>query len=104
MDLVSFQHSHDRTANGAIIRSTGSGSLRIPMSTKHINFPSYTFPNSILTKNLFGLADLTMNGCTIELIDTGISIFDKTKTLTWFASKEPTCRVWNLDLAIFQQI
>ena len=103
-DLVPFQHFHVKTANGAIMSSTGRGTLRIPTSTGHIDFPSYTFPNSILTKNLFGLADLTMNGCTIELTNTGISIFDKTKTLIWFTPKEPSSRVWNLDLATFQQV
>ena len=44
-----------------------------------------------------------MNGCIIVLTNTGISIFDKTKKLNWFTTKEPTSRVWNLDLAIFQQ-
>ena len=49
------------------------------------------------------MADLTMNGCTIELTNTGNSIFDKTKTLIWFTPKAPFSRVWNLDLASFQQ-
>ena len=102
-DLVPFQHFHVKTANGAIMSSTGRGTLCIPTGTGHIDFPSYTFPNSILTKNLFGLVDLAINGCTIELTNTGISNFDKTKTLIWFTPKESSSRVWNLDLAIFQQ-
>ena len=57
--------------------STGRGTLRIPMSIGYIDFPSYTFQNLVLTKNLFDMADLTMNGCTIELTNTGISILIK---------------------------
>ena len=86
-----------------MMSSTGRGTLRIPTSTGYIEFPSYTIPKSIPTKNLFGLADLTMNGCIIELTNTGTSIFDKTKTLIWFTPKEPSSIVWNLDLSIFQQ-
>ena len=103
-DLVSFHHYHVRTANGANMSSTGRKTFRIPKSTGHIDFPSYTLPNSILTKTLIGLADLTVNGCTIEFTNTGISIFDNTKSLIWFTPKEPSSRVWNLDLAIFQQV
>jgi len=77
-DLDPFQPFHVKSANGAIMSSTDRGTLRILTSTGHVHFPSYMFPNSILTKNLFGLADLPIGGCTIELTNTGISIFDKT--------------------------
>jgi len=89
------------TSNSNRIRSPTQSSTQIYFG--HIEFPSYTFPNSILNKNLFGLADLTMNGCIIELTNTGISIFDKTKTLIYFTPKESSSGVWNLDLASFQQ-
>jgi len=61
--------------------STGTETLRISTSTGHIDFPSYTIQKSVLTKNLFGMTDLTMNGYTIEFTNMGISTFDKTMTL-----------------------
>ena len=87
----------------SIMSSTSRGTLRISTSTGYIEFLSYMVGNSVLTKNLFGLADLRMNGCTIVLTNTGISIFDKTKTLIWFTPKKRSSRVWDLDLATFQQ-
>jgi hypothetical protein len=84
--------------------STGNGTLRIPTSYGYIDFPSYTLSNSILTKILFSLVDLSINGYTIELTNIGISIFDNNKTLIWFTLIKHTSCFWNLDLAIFQQI
>jgi len=100
-NLILCQQFHVKTANGAIMSSTGKGMLCIQTSSEYIEFPSYIFPNSIM-KSLFGLADLTINGCTIELTNTGISIFDNTKTLICFTPEHPTSRVCNLDRAIFQ--
>ena len=81
--------------------SSGRGTLRLPTSTGYVEFPSYTFPNNILTKNLFGFADLTMNGCTVKLTNTACSIYDDTNNLIWYTPKDPNSREWKLDLATF---
>ena len=47
-----YTNFHVRTANGSIMSLTGRGTLRVPTSTGYVEFPSYTFPNSVLAKKI----------------------------------------------------
>jgi hypothetical protein len=82
-----------RLPNGAIITSTGTGTLR---SDHGIPIPAHVFPDSVLQQSLVSLADFTNRGCEVVMTAHGITI-TKNGAIIMEGTKHPSAKLWYLQ-------